>query len=102
MNSYSYTYIENSIRNGILEDLGNHAVGPPAGTVRSVGSIVQPAKATRTKFTQEDDRELWLWVESTPQKSGGTEGNAIYKEFEKKVRRPTMNNAHLKDDTFSL
>ncbi len=85
--SYSYTYIDKSIRNGTLENLEDHAVGPPAGTVRSAGSVIQPAKATRTKFTQEDDRELWLWVEKTPQQGGGTDGNEIYKQLEEKVRR---------------
>ena len=90
MNSYSFTYIDKSIRNGVLENLEDHAVGPPAATVRSVGSIIQPAKATRTQFTQDDDRELWLWVENTPQKFGGTDGNEIYKQLEKKVRRAVM------------
>lgn len=88
--SYSYTYIEKSIRNGVLEDLEDHAVGPPAGTVRSVGSDIHPAKTTRTKFTQEDDRILWLWVEQTPQQGGGTDGNQIYKQLEAKVRRALL------------
>ena len=83
---HSYTFIEKSIRNGSLEDLEDHIAGPPPGTVRSIGSIVQPAKASRNKFTQEDDLVLWQWVQNTPQKFGGTDGNEIYKQLEAQVR----------------
>ena len=86
MCSHSYTYIEKSVRSGALEDLEDHAVGPPTGTVRSGGSVIHPAKTSRTKFTEDDDRILWLWVEQTPQKGGGTDGNEIYKQLEAKVR----------------
>ncbi|KAL6714467.1 hypothetical protein ACLMJK_007891 [Lecanora helva] len=82
--TFSYTFIEKSVRNGALENLGNHRAGPPEGTVRSIGSIVQPAKGTRNKYTQEDDRILWSWVHETPQKGGGTDGNEIYKQLEAK------------------
>ena len=79
---YSYTFIEDSIRNGSLADLQEHRAGPPEGTVRSVGSTIQPARRTRKKFTQDDDRILWNWVHETPQKGGGTDGNDIYKQLE--------------------
>ena len=82
---HSYTFIEESIRNGVLADLQDHRAGPPEGTVRSVGSIVQPAKGTRKKFTQTDDYILWNWVNETPQKFGGTDGNEIYKQLETQV-----------------
>ncbi|KAL8822695.1 MAG: hypothetical protein Q9191_006575 [Dirinaria sp. TL-2023a] len=87
--SYSYTFIEKSIRNGSLEDLEDHQVGPPLGSVRSIGSIAQPAKTTRNKFTEEDDRVLLQWVYSHPQKGGGTEGNEIYKQLEAQNARHT-------------
>ena len=85
IHSYSYTYIEKSVRNGVLEDLSDHAVGPSEGTVREVGSIVQPAKTMRKKYTEADDRILWNWVHENPQKGGGTGGNEIYKQLEAKV-----------------
>lgn len=85
MHSYSYKYIELSLRNGRLEDLSNHAAGPPAGTVRSVGSVVQPARSTRQKYSAEDDRILVEWVKTHPQSRGGTEGAEIYKALEEKV-----------------
>ena len=84
---HSYTFIEKSVRNGILEDLDDHRVGPPEGNVRSIGSVIQPAKGTRNTYTEADDRILWNWVNDNPQKGGGTNGNEIYKQLEKKVRR---------------
>lgn len=82
--SHSYTFIEKSIRNGVLEDLDDHKVGPPEGNIRSIGSIVQPPKGTRNKYTEADDRILWNWVNDHPQQGGGTDGNEIYKQLEKK------------------
>ena len=83
--SYSYTFIDDSLRHGTLEDLADHSVGPNKGTVRTVGSIAQPTKNTRKKFTAADDRMLWDWVMTNPQKGGGTDGNEIYKQLEVKV-----------------
>ena len=74
------------MRNGILEDLEDHIVGPPEGTIRSVGSITQPPKGTRNKYTQEDDRIVWDWVNTNPHNVGVTYGNEIYKQLEAKVR----------------
>lgn len=84
MFSHSYTFIETSIRNGVLENLANHAVGPPPGAIRNVGSGTQPAKLIRHKYTQEDERILWDWVNANPQTGGGTDGNEIYKQLEMK------------------
>ena len=88
---HSYTFIEKSIRNGVLEDLDDHRVGPPEGNIRSIGSVVQPAKGTRNKYTPADDRLLWNWVNDNPQKGGGTDGNEIYKQLERKVREGRQN-----------
>ncbi|KAG8532712.1 uncharacterized protein KY384_002589 [Bacidia gigantensis] len=88
--THSYTFIETSIRKGTLEDLADHAVGSRPGTVRSVGSVVQPAKATRRKFTAAEDLILWDWVNTNPQKGGGTEGNEIYKQLERKYPQHTF------------
>lgn len=86
LDSYSYQFIEKSIRNGKLERLSDHAVGTPVGsTVRAVGSSTQPAKTTRQKFTQEDDQILLNWVESSRRKGAKTDGNEIFKQLEAKV-----------------
>ena len=82
---HSYTFIERSIRNGVLEDLDDHKVGPPEGNIRSIGSVAQPAKGTRNKYTEADDRILRSWVNDNRQKGGGTDGNEIYKQLETKV-----------------
>ncbi|KAL9610397.1 MAG: hypothetical protein Q9167_004907 [Letrouitia subvulpina] len=89
--TYSFKYIEQSIRNGELENLEDYAVGPPEGTVRSVGSIIQPARSGRTKFTKEDDQELWGWVAGAEYKGGATSGNELYKQLETKGQpQPTF------------
>ncbi len=92
--SHSFTFIEKSIRNGVLEDLEHHKVGPPAGTIRSVGSVIQPAKSGRIKYTQDDDRILWEWVHSHTQRGGGKEGNEIYKQLEAQVSKPAEHVAY--------
>ena len=87
MTSYSYTFIEQSLRKGNVDDLEAHRIGPSEDTVRTVGSAVRPPKAFRNKYTQEDERILWDWVNTNPQKIGGSDGNEIYKQLEMKVRR---------------
>lgn len=86
MHSYSYRYVEFSVRNGILEDLDEHAVGPSIGTARIAGSTLQPPRSVRTKFTAEDDRALINWVHQIERDGGATSGNEIYKQLEAKVR----------------
>lgn len=75
-----------------------HVVGPPEGTIRSVGSTTQPARNSRIRFTEDDDRKLWSWVQDHPQKGGGTDGNEIYKQLEAAVSRknqdPILEHAH--------
>lgn len=78
-----------SVRSGILEDLEQHAVGPPEGTIRAAGSTVQPSKSGRTKFTDEDDRILANWIVAMERSGGATSGNEIYKQLEAKVRERT-------------
>ncbi|KAL8905048.1 MAG: hypothetical protein Q9207_002863 [Kuettlingeria erythrocarpa] len=89
LDRYSYTYIENSVRNGTLEDLEKHAAGPPIGTLRQVGSTIQLPKSSRTKFTSDDDRILVNWVVGMEQSGGATSGNKIYKQLEAKNPRHT-------------
>ncbi|KAI4156431.1 MAG: hypothetical protein L6R39_001102, partial [Caloplaca ligustica] len=87
--TYSYTYVEQSVRNRALEDLERHAVGPPVGSLRTVGSAIQPPRSGRTPFTTEDDRFLVNWVVGSEQSGGATGGNEIYKQLEAKNPRHT-------------
>lgn len=73
------------MRNSALEDLEKYAVGPAVGTIRAVGSVIQPTKSARTKFTTEDDQQLINWVRDFKQRGGATSGNEIYKQLEAKV-----------------
>ena len=84
---YSWKYIEQSVRKGVLENLDDHRVGPPIGTVRSAGSSIQPSKGSRTPFTAEDDRILSDWVNGYEELKRATGGNEIYKQLEEKVSR---------------
>jgi hypothetical protein len=83
--SISYTFIEQSVKDGELADPEQHLAGPATGTLRAAGSTM-PAKGTRTPYTPEDDRLLYKWVKD--HERGGTglaNGNEIYKQLEKKV-----------------
>lgn len=82
--SYSYTYIEKSVKNGTLEDLQQHMIGDPKGTVRAVG-LSKPVKNTRTPFTAKDDRILSQWVFAAERRGESIAGNALYELLEKIV-----------------
>ncbi|KAI4249448.1 MAG: hypothetical protein L6R42_008983, partial [Xanthoria sp. 1 TBL-2021] len=53
------------------------------------GSVTQPAKSGRTKFTAQDDHQLVNWVRTFEQRGGATSGNEIYKQLEAKNPRHT-------------
>ncbi|CAK3995921.1 hypothetical protein B0A50_04318 [Lecanosticta acicola] len=79
--SYSYTLIEDAIRNGEMPDPAEHIAGRSVGEVRPVGSGA-PAKKTRNKFTAEEDRILWQWVERCKAEGASIKGNDLYKKLE--------------------
>lgn len=82
--SYSWTWIDKSVKNGKLEDLESHHAGPAVGVSRPVGSS-QPSRNTRTPFTAADDRALALWVTSAERQGLSTKGNDIYQQLERIV-----------------
>jgi hypothetical protein len=92
--SYSWTWIEQSVKKGILEDLEAHRAGPVAGTSRPVGSS-QPTRNTRTPFTAADDRALALWVTSAEKQGLSTKGNEIYQQLERIVGLTNLRRAIL-------
>ncbi|KAB8251959.1 TRF2-interacting telomeric protein/Rap1 C terminal domain-containing protein [Aspergillus flavus] len=78
--TYSYRFVEWSVRNGKLEDLQNHRAGPSAA--RPVGATNIPTRSHPIPYTLEDDQ--WLWdrmaeYEKDPNASIG--GNKIYQEL---------------------
>lgn len=85
--SYSFTYVEQSIKRGVLENPDDHLAGPPARTIRGVGSTTIRPKGTRTSFTAEDDKTLVAWVRKSVRKGAAESGNQLYKELELRVGR---------------
>lgn len=83
--SYSYTYIEQSIEQGMLANPDDHVAGPPAGTIRGVGSTTIRPKRRRTSFTAEDDKLLVAWVQGSVRKGIAENGNDLYKQLESHV-----------------
>lgn len=79
--SFSYTLIEQAIRNGVFPNPADHALGPTVDSPRAVGSRM-PGKRTRTAFTAEDDMVLWQWVEQEKAKGEFVKGNEPYKRLE--------------------
>lgn len=80
--SYSWTYIEDTIKTGTVVDPEEHRAGPAVGTSRAVGSFV-PGKKGRTPFTAEDDRLLAEYITRSEKKGVHVKGNAVYEGFEK-------------------
>ncbi|KAJ5634488.1 hypothetical protein N7528_002330 [Penicillium herquei] len=81
--TYSYQYVERSVRNGKLENLEDHRAGPSAQ--RPVGASHIPQKRTRSEFTLKDDQLLFDYlhhyelIEDAP-----IHGNNIYKALGEK------------------
>lgn len=88
--SISWKYIEDSVKNGRLEDLDNYYAGPAPGAIRPVGAgASHPAKLGRTPFTAEDDRILVDWVTKAERSGSATKGNAIYQQLAEKASHPS-------------
>jgi hypothetical protein len=80
--SLSYTFVEAAIRDGAIPDINHHRAGPAPGAIRAIGSSTVPAKATRTPFTPQDDRDVCNWVNKCQQEGQAVKGYEIYKQLE--------------------
>lgn len=92
--SISYRFVEQSVKNGVLEDLEDHLCNGPLQRAAGVGSSSknrpqrpQVAKSTRTPFTHEDDSELMQWCVRKMRQGAPMKGNAIFEAFEAIVGR---------------
>ena len=83
--SYSYTWIEQSIRDGRLADKEQHRAGPQRHDVRQVGAL-RSAKQGRNPYTKQDDELLYKWVKDHERRGEKALGNEIYKKLEIEVR----------------
>lgn len=87
MGSYSWRWIEDSIKNGRLVELESHRIGPALGSVRPVGSGSSiPTRIGRTPFTPEDDRILMNWVTRAERSGAAIKGNKLYEDLARAVR----------------
>lgn len=75
------------MRNGRLDDLNEHRIGAPAGSVRPVGSISTAPKGGRTHYSDADDQLLFNLIKPMEIQGLQTKGNEIYKDIEATVRK---------------
>ncbi|KAJ5093911.1 hypothetical protein N7456_009772 [Penicillium angulare] len=86
--TYSYKYVEKSVRNGKLEDLEDYQAGPSAQ--RPVGASNIPQKKTRSEYTLHDDQILFDWLYPYEQEEDAPiGGNNIYKKLAEKFPQHT-------------
>ncbi|OAL73666.1 hypothetical protein A7D00_1694 [Trichophyton violaceum] len=78
--TYSYQFVERSIRQRVLQEPSEFLVGAPRGSVRQ--PAMGPAKRYRKQFTAEDDQILYDWMERYKMAGGAVSGNKIYQQLE--------------------
>ena len=83
--SYSWKFIEQSVKNGALEDGEKHLVERSTRTTST-------NKKHRTPYTAADDRILTEWVTNAVRKGLSVSGNDIYRQLEENVchQRPIL------------
>lgn len=81
--SYSWKWIEDSLKNGQLLNRDEYAIKLPGSESRPRGAV--PQKRTRTAYTKEDDRILAKFVTRKEKQNVPTHGNVIFQELEAKV-----------------
>lgn len=97
--SYSWKFIDDSIKNGIAQLKDRYLIGRHPDEPRRVGSG-QPSKSTRTPFTKEDDARIARWVLDHPTEQ---KGNRIWQEYEQIVSftatpiKPLLTSARMAD-----
>ncbi|PLN81932.1 hypothetical protein BDW42DRAFT_86204 [Aspergillus taichungensis] len=78
--THSYKFIEDSIKQGKMQDLRKYEAGPSAP--RPVGATNIPSRSHKRAYTIEDDQILWDWMQ--PHEQQGTapiSGNLIYQDL---------------------
>lgn len=85
--SYSWKWIEDSLKNGQLLNRDEYAIKLPGSESRPRGAV--PQKRTRTAYTKEDDRILAKFVTRKEKQNVPTHGNVIFQELEAKYPHHT-------------
>ncbi|KAI0120637.1 TRF2-interacting telomeric protein/Rap1 C terminal domain-containing protein [Xylariales sp. AK1849] len=86
--SYSWRWIEESVRDGRLLDHNDYVINRSASENRPVGSVQQ--KSTRSAFTAADDMLLRKFVTRHEAAGVATSGNVIYRHLEEKYPHHTF------------
>lgn len=82
--SYSWKWIEETVKRGRLMEREDYLIGAPGHESRPAGSV--PQKSTRNAFTKQDDLLLAQFVTKYERQGIAVSGNVIYKRLEAKVR----------------
>lgn len=83
LGSYMWRWIDDSVKNGFLQDKDDYLIGRREGSSREPATS-QPTKVRRTPFTNKDDLILTKWVLAEERRGTLTSGNVIYKALERK------------------
>ena len=81
----SWKFIEQSVKNGYLEDVDAYSIGQAAPVARA--GVANRPKGTRNPFTPADDALLRAWVALPENRAAGTSGNRIFQDLEDQVSR---------------
>lgn len=85
--SYSYQYVEQSVRCGQLVDLEAHRAGP--SKPRAMGASNIPKKGTKSFYTLEDDQLIYDFLHPfEKEQNAPIHGNKIYQLLERRVFAP--------------
>ncbi|KAJ4423870.1 hypothetical protein N0V82_001454 [Gnomoniopsis sp. IMI 355080] len=88
LGSYMWRWIDDSVKNGFLQDKDDYLIGRREGSARDLATS-QPTKVGRTPFTNKDDLILTKWVLAEERRGNLTSGNVIYKALERKYPHHT-------------
>lgn len=87
--TYSYTFIDQSIRDGVLANKDQHRAGQARSVVRQPGDITQPTRRSKVAYTKEDDCLLHDWMTEHLNSGGADGGNKIYQAIAEQHPRHT-------------
>ncbi|RAK73311.1 putative transcription factor Rap1 [Aspergillus fijiensis CBS 313.89] len=87
--TYSFKFIEDSIRKGRMQNLEPYRAGP--SEARPVGASYIPTRNHKVPYTVADDQLLWDWMQKYERDSTASiSGNKIYQELAAKNPRHTF------------
>ncbi|RAL16376.1 putative transcription factor Rap1 [Aspergillus homomorphus CBS 101889] len=87
--TYSFRFVEDSIRQGRMQSLEAYRAGP--SEARPVGASYIPTRSHKVPYTIADDQLLWDWVQKYERDPDASiSGNKIYQELAAKNPRHTF------------